>query len=401
MALLTVIPLLLIATVLETYFRGNGKRNRNSLTRGQLIVRPAGCQQRLRHFPTTGVFWLRPAAAVARSRRQGGNGVNMAGESGWWWPAMRTGLAPLRRSCRTAAAGSGRRARFASWRSRRSPRRFCSTTAKRRPQVGRIAASNESTRGKNVYLLGRVVSYTATLLLIALVVIYRFSRHLTEPIRALSRAVAAIGAGQLSPDTRIDAVSDVHETTGRWAASITWRSNCSRSAPCCSSIDEATQQLRELAFPRPTDRCPTGVCCVRTLHAMAASRRSGRHCALMFIDLDNFKPLNDLHGHDVGDMLLVQAANDLKSCLCAAWIPPPGSGGDEFVVLLCDLEPAAGRCHRTGAAGGGKICSVLSEPCCLLIRQESDEPATPSTSAPPASASRCSSTATPARTRVL
>ena len=45
--------------------------------------------------------------------------------------------------------------------------------------------------------------------------------------------------------------------------------------------------------------------------ARAAYERSGKHGALVFIDLDNFKPLNDLHGHAVGDLLLIEVAQRL------------------------------------------------------------------------------------------
>ena len=65
---------------------------------------------------------------------------------------------------------------------------------------------------------------------------------------------------------------------------------------------------------------------------LAASKRSGRYGALIFLDLDNFKPLNDTHGHGVGDLLLIEAARRITGCVremdtCARF------GGDEFVVI--------------------------------------------------------------------
>jgi diguanylate cyclase (GGDEF)-like protein len=70
---------------------------------------------------------------------------------------------------------------------------------------------------------------------------------------------------------------------------------------------------------------------------LAASKRSGRHGALMFVDLDNFKPLNDKYGHFVGDLLLVEAANRLKSCV-REMDTVARFGGDEFVVMLGELD---------------------------------------------------------------
>lgn len=56
----------------------------------------------------------------------------------------------------------------------------------------------------------------------------------------------------------------------------------------------------------------------------------------MFVDLDNFKPLNDKYGHFVGDLLLIEAANRLKSCV-REMDSVARFGGDEFVVMLGEL----------------------------------------------------------------
>ena len=74
----------------------------------------------------------------------------------------------------------------------------------------------------------------------------------------------------------------------------------------------------------------------RLNETLLASKRSGCHGALMFIDLDNFKPLNDTHGHFVGDLLLIEAAKRLKSCV-REMDTVARFGGDEFVVMLGEL----------------------------------------------------------------
>jgi GGDEF domain-containing protein len=71
--------------------------------------------------------------------------------------------------------------------------------------------------------------------------------------------------------------------------------------------------------------------------AMATQKRNGRRGALLFMDLDNFKPLNDLHGHSVGDLLLTEVARRLTRCVREI-DTVARFGGDEFVVLLSHLH---------------------------------------------------------------
>ena len=69
---------------------------------------------------------------------------------------------------------------------------------------------------------------------------------------------------------------------------------------------------------------------------VARARRSGRPVALLFVDLDDFKTVNDLHGHRIGDAVLVRTADRLRTCLREGDIAGR-LGGDEFAVLLADL----------------------------------------------------------------
>lgn len=99
---------------------------------------------------------------------------------------------------------------------------------------------------------------------------------------------------------------------------------------------------------------------------MAASKRASSYAALMFLDLDNFKPLNDTHGHDVGDLLLIEVAQRLTDSV-REMDTVARFGGDEFVVLLGDLghtEPAA----RAGVVAE-KIRASLSRPYLLSVGQ--------------------------------
>jgi two-component system CheB/CheR fusion protein len=75
----------------------------------------------------------------------------------------------------------------------------------------------------------------------------------------------------------------------------------------------------------------------RLKHALFQAKRQDHHLAVLFIDLDNFKNINDSLGHDVGDLLLVQATERLQQCLRDA-DTLARLGGDEFVALLSDIE---------------------------------------------------------------
>ena len=105
--------------------------------------------------------------------------------------------------------------------------------------------------------------------------------------------------------------------------------------------------------------------------AMAASKRSGRYGALMFLDLDNFKPLNDTYGHGAGDLLLVEVANRLTDCVRGT-DTVARFGGDEFVVMLSELDE--GKTESAAQAGivAEKIRIALAEPYLLAIKHEGE-----------------------------
>ncbi|OYU42032.1 MAG: hypothetical protein CFE44_26350 [Burkholderiales bacterium PBB4] len=99
----------------------------------------------------------------------------------------------------------------------------------------------------------------------------------------------------------------------------------------------------------------------RLTQAMSASHRSNRYGALLFLDLDNFKPLNDTHGHGVGDLLLIEVASRLKNCIREA-DTVARFGGDEFVVLLCDLDHDRDEAIAQAGSIAEKIRQSLSMP---------------------------------------
>jgi diguanylate cyclase (GGDEF)-like protein len=104
----------------------------------------------------------------------------------------------------------------------------------------------------------------------------------------------------------------------------------------------------------------------RLSQVMAASKRSSSYAALMFLDLDNFKPLNDTHGHGVGDLLLVEVGNRLSDSV-REMDTVARFGGDEFVVLLGDLGTVEPEAQALLVAE--KIRASLAEPYRLIVQQ--------------------------------
>ncbi|NBX22054.1 MAG: sensor domain-containing diguanylate cyclase, partial [Betaproteobacteria bacterium] len=101
---------------------------------------------------------------------------------------------------------------------------------------------------------------------------------------------------------------------------------------------EAEEKIERLAFYDVLTDLPNRRLLMDHLQYAVASCARGRlHGALLFIDLDNFKDLNDTRGHDVGDGLLRVVAQRLKDCVRES-DTVARFGGDEFVVLLQDLD---------------------------------------------------------------
>jgi diguanylate cyclase (GGDEF)-like protein/PAS domain S-box-containing protein len=107
----------------------------------------------------------------------------------------------------------------------------------------------------------------------------------------------------------------------------------------------------------------------RLAHVMTSSKRSGCNCALLFIDLDNFKPLNDKHGHAAGDSLLVEVSSRISDCVREV-DSVSRFGGDEFVVLLSELSTDKDKSTKEAGIVAEKIRISLAEPYTLTVRQE-------------------------------
>lgn len=122
------------------------------------------------------------------------------------------------------------------------------------------------------------------------------------------------------------------------------------------------EEIRNLAFYDPLTQLPNRRLMLDRLHqAMLANERSGMRGALLFIDLDNFKTLNDTHGHSKGDLLLQQVAERLLASVREG-DTVSRLGGDEFVVILENLAHHADAAADQAQMVGEKILSSLDRP---------------------------------------
>ncbi len=125
---------------------------------------------------------------------------------------------------------------------------------------------------------------------------------------------------------------------------------------------QADEKIHHLAYFDPLTELPNRLLLIERLEAaLAESERSGQAGALMFIDLDNFKVLNDTMGHSRGDLLLQRVAERLRRSVRQS-DTVARIGGDEFVVMLQGLgtDPVAStaKMHRVAT----KVLLRMSEP---------------------------------------
>uniref|UniRef100_UPI00351CE339 EAL domain-containing protein n=1 Tax=Rhodoferax sp. TaxID=50421 RepID=UPI00351CE339 len=125
---------------------------------------------------------------------------------------------------------------------------------------------------------------------------------------------------------------------------------------------QAEAQIQKLAFYDSLTELPNRQMLLDRLeHAVAGSARHRSHGGLLFIDLDNFKMLNDTMGHDRGDQLLQQVARRLTQCV-RHMDTVARLGGDEFVVMLEELSADALEAATQVEAVGKKVLAALNHP---------------------------------------
>ncbi|MGD8497257.1 MAG: EAL domain-containing protein [Chromatiales bacterium] len=178
----------------------------------------------------------------------------------------------------------------------------------------------------------------ATVLATTVMLYMLLNRIVVRPIRRLDRVASQIGRGELDVD--IDPATGQQGEIGRLGETLrTMALNLKRS----------TEQVRYLAYHDALTGLPNRSMFSDYLQrALSLAERHGDRLAVLFIDVDNFKQVNDSLGHHAGDDLLKQVAERIGQCLRSADLigraHPDGEdnmvarlGGDEFTVLLYDV----------------------------------------------------------------
>ena len=125
---------------------------------------------------------------------------------------------------------------------------------------------------------------------------------------------------------------------------------------------KSDEMMRNLAFRDHLTQLPNRrLFSDRLTQTMTACNRSGQHAALIILDLDDFKPLNDQYGHSLGDLMLIKVSGRLNDCVRKI-DTVARLGGDEFVVMLNELDVDFLVATTQAAVVAEKIRAALTVP---------------------------------------
>ncbi|MBE0612056.1 MAG: GGDEF domain-containing protein [Burkholderiales bacterium] len=129
-------------------------------------------------------------------------------------------------------------------------------------------------------------------------------------------------------------------------------------------------RVRQMAFHDTLTKLPNRrLLSDRLRQTMAACKRSGCYAALMFVDLNDFKRVNDAYGHAAGDLLLIEVAVRLRDCV-RDMDTVARFGGDEFVVVIGNLDADQTRSKAQAASLAEKVRAALALPYLLKTKQK-------------------------------
>ena len=195
-----------------------------------------------------------------------------------------------------------------------------------------------------------------TVLLTSLSLLYALRTLLIEPMRRLMWAASEIGRGNLTPELGPSSQDEL----GRLTTSF---------RDMGRSLQESHNKAQYLAYHDSLTGLPNRLMFLEYLqHMIALARREDNTMAVLFLDLDNFKRVNDTLGHPIGDQLLKDMADRLSSLLRAEDVvcrkePEEAAevlarlGGDEFIILLPRINDSS-----DAATVASRILEVMKEP---------------------------------------
>jgi diguanylate cyclase (GGDEF)-like protein/PAS domain S-box-containing protein len=208
--------------------------------------------------------------------------------------------------------------------------------------------------------------------------ILQSGRHGTDFYVAMWRDLLASGywsgeiwnkrkSGEIYPELiTISAVSDAQGCVHRYVAlfsDITVRKQNETLLQHLAFVDSLTDLPNRRLF---SDRLG---------QAILSSKRSGRYSAVMTLDLDNFKSLNDVHGHAAGDLVLQEAARRMAACV-REMDTVARVGGDEFAVILNGLDVEKAVSFAQAKMIAEKIRAALAAPYLLQLKKEGQDEST-------------------------
>ena len=199
-----------------------------------------------------------------------------------------------------------------------------------------------------------------------------------------------------TPDETMRALWFQLQATGLWRGEVNCRHHDGRALPCMVSVKALSQvdqfsgyvasftdlsvqkqtelAIRQLAYFDSLTGLPNRRMCLEQLEqavsASSARNDAGSLGALIFIDLDHFKLLNDTHGHEFGDQLLTLIAQRLTDALPDEAATVARMGGDEFVVMLTDLDGHETQALATAMAMAEKLHLAMLKPCSLRVTDD-------------------------------
>jgi diguanylate cyclase (GGDEF)-like protein/PAS domain S-box-containing protein len=189
----------------------------------------------------------------------------------------------------------------------------------------------------------------------------------------VERTRAALQAHTLGHADAFTADYRVRHKDGHWVwvhsrARITQRSADGQALRMVGTYQDisdrktAEARIAEFAFYDPLTQLPNRRLLMdRLSQSQVASARSRKHGAVLYMDLDHFKSVNDTLGHDMGDLLLQQVAVRVQSCVRQS-DTVARLGGDEFVVVLDQLSDSLQEAQAHARRMADKILDALREP---------------------------------------